>query len=135
MIISVKHQLGSPFDAEEYCLDLSRRFGGYEEGDLIIRGTPLVPMPLELELGIRRDGHLIFRGWHWREGTNPYFQVPNFQRDLQPTDAQRNTVAGLFSGRIQFEGLTIAIGGTTQIICPIDRAREEARLGRTIFLA
>lgn len=135
MVISVKHQMGSRFDGEEYCIDLSRSFGGYEAGDLIIGGTPFVPMPLELELAIRRDGSLIFRAWRWVEGTNPYFHVPGFLTDFQPTDAQRDTVAGLFSGRIKFEGLKIAIGGTTQDVCPIDLQAEEARIGKTIYLA
>ena len=135
MVISIKHELGSRFEDEEYCIDLNRSFGGYEAGDLIIRGTPFVPMPLELELAIRRDGCLIFRAWSWVEGTNPYFHVPGFSRDIHPTDAQRDTVAGLFSGRIKFDGLKLAIGGTLQDICPIDLATEEARIGKTIYLA
>lgn len=135
MVISVKHQMGARFDGDEYCIDLSRPFCGYEEGDLIMRGTPFVPMPLELEIAIRKDGHLIFRAWQWVDGTNPYFHAPSFLTGFEPTETQRETVAGLFSGRIKFEGLKIAIGGTTQNICPIDLEAEEARIGKVLYLA
>lgn len=136
MIISVKRKVGSPFAGDEYCINLDRPFDGYEKGDIIIHGTPFTTLPLELELAIRQNGSLAFRSWDWVYGTNRYFHIPDWQRkDLQPTDAQCDTVAGLFSGRIKFEGLKIEVGGTTQQVCPIDLEREEARIGKTIYLA
>lgn len=54
------------FEGEEYVIDLDRKFEGYEEGDIVISGNPFDctgQFPLSLELGIRRDGSLIFRSW------------------------------------------------------------------------
>ena len=51
-----------------------------------------------------------------------------------PTEAQADTVNGLFSGRIKFEGLKLAVGSTLQRICPIDLQREEKLIGEKIYL-
>jgi hypothetical protein len=59
----------------------------------------------------------------------------HFTIGFVPTAEQIDTVNGLFSGRIKFEGLKIAVGGTVQRICPIDLQREEKLTGKKIYLA
>lgn len=137
MVISVKHEMGSRFDGDEFLIDLSRPFEGYEPGDMVITATPFIAMPLALEIAIRTDGGLIFRAWRFVEGTNPYFHLahPSIDNHFQSTEAQRETVSGLFSGRIRFDGLKLAIGASVQKVCTIDLAGEEARTGKTIYLS
>lgn len=62
-------------------------------------------------------------------------ELREFEKPFIPTEAQCNTVAGLFSGRIRFEGLKIAVGATVQALCPIDMDKEEERVGKRIYLA
>ena len=45
-----------------------------------------------------------------------------------------DTVSGLFSERILYEGLHIPIGATVQEICPINIKREEELIGKKIYL-
>lgn len=131
----------------DYTVDLYRRFEGYEHGDLICFASPwaLSGVPLELEIAIRRDGSLIFRSWEWGGNRNNYLHTREkraedienqFERPFIPTQAQIDTVNGLFSGRILFDGcLHLAPGASLQKICPIDVAAEEARVGKKIYLA
>jgi len=118
---------------DEYVVDLHRPFGGYESGDLICDIT-LFDIFL-LNIAIRKDGSLIFRSWSVTNNGNPYLHTSATKDDFTPTEEQINTVAGLFSGRICFEGLQLAVGASVQAICPIDVAKEEARIGKTIYLA
>ena len=46
-----------------------------------------------------------------------------------------DTVNGLFSGRILFEGVKIAVGKSVLDICPVDVEREERLIGKKIYLA
>jgi len=149
--IAVLKEFGSPFEGEQYEVDLTRQFGGYERGDLICSVCPFgaTYLPLELEIAIRMDGSLIFRAWNFVKNMNYYLhtrEISMKEHDkvkeerphiipFVPTIEQIDTVNGLFSGRIKFEGLKIAVGGTVQDICPIDVKREEMLTGKKIYLA
>lgn len=129
-----------------YAVDLSRRFEGHEPGDLICYASPWLysGIPLRLEIAIRKNGDLAFRSWDFCNDGDPRLQTNakcasdianDFERPFVPTQEQIDTVNGLFSGRIAFDGLKLAPGATLQKICPIDVAAEEARIGKKIYLA
>lgn len=145
MKIQVLKDCIANFEGDVYTIDLSRRFEGYEPGDLICYVCPFSPvMPLQLELAIRADGSLVFRSWKFIESEGNYYlhtrelskaDCKGFQEPFTPTEAQTDTVNGLFSGRIKFEGLRLAVGSTLQRVCPIDVQREEKLIGEKIYLA
>ena len=145
--ISIKKSLLCSFEGEEYIIDLNRQFEGYESGDLICYIYPFYSskLPLRLELAIRQNGDLSFRSWKFTDEQ----QICNYLQTSQkpcndedvlitdsfiPTEAQIDTVNGLFSGRILFEGLSISIGKTVQEICPIDVEKEEKLINKKIYL-
>lgn len=137
MKISVKKGFGSCFQTDEYVIDLNRKFEGYEVEDLIIYGKPFDStdnFPLLLILAIRRNGKLAFRNWQFTKCGSCYFHTDESD-DFVPTLEQMDTVAGLFSGRVKFEGLKLAIGKTILDLCPINIKEEERKIGRKIFLA
>ena len=141
-IITIHEEYPRPGDSGEYTVDTLRRFEGYQPNDLICFCCPFIDVPLRLEIAIRNDGSLVFRRWDWSGRGNTYLHTTEIPapgagatRGFTPSTAQIDTVAGLFSGRIRFEGLRLAPGKTLQKICPIDLAAEEARIGKTIFLA
>ena len=125
----------------DYEVDTDRPFGGYEAGDILCKIAPFFGIPLTLYLGIRKDGSLIFRSWQWGNNGNGYLHLQGGDFDVQhcdyhPTQEQKDTVSGLFSGRIEWEGLKFPVGATLQKVCPVDVEREEQLLGRKIiFLA
>lgn len=133
------------FDEDEYTVDLDRRMDQYTPGDLICYVSPFFGIPLRLEIAIRADGSLAFRSWSFREGNNGYLhtyerpasacQDNAYLPPFTPTAEQIDTVNGLFSGRIRFDGLKLAVGGSVQDICPIDVRREEKLIGQKIYLA
>ena len=136
------------FDGETYTIDLDRAFGGYVAGDLICFVSPWIDMPLTLEIAIRATGELVFRNWAFDGRGNAYLHtreisVEDAAKDTRafsptgftPTAAQIDTVSGLFSRRITFEGLRLSPGGTLQKVCPIDLAAEQATVGHQIYLA
>lgn len=131
------------FDGEQYIVDTNRKFGGYEAGDIICSECPFFGIPLRLEIAIRKNGELVFRSWTFilpdsTGGGNGYLhtQMSELEKSqFKATEEQINTVSGLFSGRIKFEGIKLSPGATLQAICPIDVAAEENRIGKTIFLA
>lgn len=147
-IIAIKsdksYKLSDPrFFGNEYIVDTGRQFEGYKQGDLICYIYPFFDVPLRLEIAIRADGSLAFRKWDWRLGDNGYLHTDekperlcknSYEKPFVPTEAQIDTVNGLFSGRIRFEGLKLPVGGTVQDICPIDVKREEELIGKTIYL-
>ena len=146
MKIAVYKEDSSWFDQDQYLVDLNRESDGYQPGDFICRINPFgIHLPLTLELAIRRDGALAFRAWTFNGDGNSYLHTDElceaeakdvpFQHGFVPTAEQVNTVNGLFSGRIKFEGLQLNVGATVQKICPIDVAREERLTGQTIYLA
>ena len=132
-------------DEINYTVDTSRPFGGYEPGDLICSCQPFHGIPLALEIAIRKDGNLIFRAWRWVDWDgygNPYLHTEEvaesdnpFVHPFVPTQEQSGTVAGLVSGRIKFDGLTIAVGKTVLDVTKPDFDAEEQRLGRKIYFA
>ena len=118
----------------DYTVDLDRQFEGYEKGDLICHVCPFLKIPLMLEIAIRADGNLIFRYWEWSfKGINSYLHTDEKPDKFTPTKAQIDTVNGLFSGRITFDGLKLAVGATVQDICPIDLTTEEKRCNKKIY--
>lgn len=144
MKIQVLKDYTANFEDDVYTIDLNRKFDGFEPGDLICYACPFSPaMPLQLELAIRADGSLIFRSWKFIEGEGNHYlhtrelseaDCKGIQMPFTPTEAQTDTVNGLFSGRIKFEGLKLAVGSTLQRICPIDLQREEKLIGEKIYL-
>lgn len=124
----------------DYTIDTSRKFDGYQADDLICYVNPFFAIPLRLEIAIRTDGSIIFRRWAWGPGnnylhTNEKSANETLLTPFVPTQAQIDTVNGLFSGRIKFEGLKLAVGASVQKICPIDVRREEKLTGNKIYLA
>lgn len=124
----------------DYTIDTNRKFGGYQADDLICYVNPFFAIPLRLEIAIRTDGSIIFRSWAWGSGSNylhtneePASETPLIP--FVPTQAQIDTVNGLFSGRIKFDGVKLAVGASVQKICPIDVRREEELTGNKIYLA
>lgn len=132
---------------EEVTIDTDRGFGGFEPGDLICTCQPFFGVPLELELAIRKDGSLIFRAWNWVTRNsigdwNQYLHTTEvvksenpFVSPFVPTQEQSDTVAGLVSGRITFEGLKIAVGKTVLDLTKPDFDAEEKRIGRKLYFA
>ena len=134
MEISVKHKFNSYFDSDEYLIDLDRKFEGYERGDLICFLTPFYPMPLQLNIAIRVNGDIIFRSWDWVKGCNNYLHTYQKPNEFTATPEQIDTINGLVSGRIKFEGLKIAVGKTVLDLAPLDKEEEEQRCGHKIYL-
>ena len=133
-IAIISEGLGSPFKGDKYEVDTSRPFGGYEAGDLMCHVQPFFGVPLTLYMAIRKNGDLIFRSWTWSDVGNCYLHTDEKPDKFTATPEQIDTVNGLFSGRILFEGLKIAVGATVQDICPIDVKHEEELTGNKIFL-
>lgn len=103
-------------------------------------------MPLRLTIAIRADGSIAFRSWEFiKKSPNGYLHTyeysvkqceeNKFFTPFIPTPEQIDTVNGLFSGRIKFDGLKLAVGGSVQDICPIDVRCEEKLIGQKIYLA
>ena len=142
--ISIKKDMYcNKFEGDEYIIDTNRKFGGCEVGDLICCIHPFFSVPLRLEIAIRRDGQIVFRSWNWDTKENGYlhtYEKPenlceSFEIPFKATQEQTDTVNGLFSGRIRFEGLELPVGASVQAVCPIDVKREEELLGRRIYLS
>ena len=143
-IVVINQMCGSKDKGKEYTIDPERKFEGYQEGDLICYIAPFYGIPLTLNIAIRKTGELIFRSWSWNGGGNKYLHTEEvaagrekspFQRGFVPTQAQIDTVSGLFSGRITFDGLELPPGKSLQEICHIDVKREEELVGHKIYLA
>ena len=131
--IAIIKEIGSCFETEQYIIDLKRKFEGYEANDIICKTTPFYNMPLTLEIAIRADGSLVFRGWEFTDRYNSYLHT-NTSLDFEPTEEQVNTVNGLFSGRIKFEGLKLSPGKTLQSICPINVKKEEKLINKKLYV-
>ena len=125
-------------------IDFDRKFEGYQSGDLFCVAAPFVGIPATLEIAIRKNGEIAFGSWAWNGGGNDYLHTTEVaagreQNALQigfvPTQEQIDTVNGLFSGRIKFDGLKLKPGKTLLDICPIDINREGALVHHKIYLA
>lgn len=134
MKISVKKKPFCNFDGDEYIVDLDRAFGGYQKGDLICFIQPWLEMPLVLYLAIRTDGSMVFRSWNFSDRGNTYLHTYEKPEKFTATPEQIDTVNGLWSGRLRFEGLKLPVGMTMQHICPIDVQAEEKLTGRKIYI-
>lgn len=135
IVVDYEEYLKEPVD---YVVDFQREFEGFEEGDLIISGNPFDgtgQVPIELELGIRKNGEIIFRKWKLSD-VGPYFHTGAriVDRNFTATEEQTNTVSGLSSGRLKFDGLKLKIGASVFKICPFDQEKEEKMLGEDIYL-
>lgn len=123
---------------ESYTVDLNRKDEiMYVPGGMICMIAPWAcsGIPLVLDICICPDGGILHRGWDWSGNANQYLHTSDKKAEIRVTEEMINTVNGLFSGRILFEGLKIPVGGTVQGICPIDCEREEKRTGKKIYLA
>lgn len=123
------------FDGEFYEVDVSRKMEPYTPGDLIAYVDPFFGIPLRLYFAIRSNGTMAFRAWEISNGQCTYVHTTETQDHFTATPEQIDTVNGLFSRRLTFEGLYLAPGKTLQDICPIDVAREESITGEKIYLA
>lgn len=118
-----------------YEVDTNRKFEDYKKGDLICFVAPFFGIPLTLEFSVRANGTIAFRKWDWnRKESNSYLHTDENPETFIATEQQIDTVSGLFSGRIKFDGLKIAVGGTVQDICPVDVKKEEKLIGKKIYL-
>lgn len=147
MKIAILKESNSPFNGDQYVVDLGRKFEGYEPGDLICYCNPFIGIPLKLEIAIRKNGELVFREWKWNDSGYCYLHTDEisekefsendkeYPKPFIPTKEQCYTVNGLFSGRITFDGLKLDPGASLQKICPINVKREEELIGQKIYLA
>lgn len=135
MKIGVKKKSFCNFDGDEYIVDLDRAFESYQKGDLICFIRPWLEMPLVLYLAIRTDGSMVFRSWSFSDRGNAYLHTDEKPEKFKATPEQIDTVNGLWSGRLRFEGLKLPVGATVQNICPIDVQAEEKLTGRKIHIA
>ena len=122
-------------NVESYEVNTLRQFEGYEPGDMVCYCSPFSDMPLTLEIAIRKDGSIVFRRWNWNKESNYYLHTSENPDEFEPTEAQRDTVNGLWSGRLDFEGIKLPVGLTVQKICPVDVTKEEEILNKKIYLA
>jgi hypothetical protein len=99
----------------------------YKKGGMICSVAPWssYDCPLTLSVCICPDGEIINRGWTWHGDANSYLHTTSKPEDVIVTKEMRETVSGLFSGRIKIDGLNIGVGATVQNICPIDFTLEE----------
>lgn len=147
MKIAILRDSNSIFEEEQYIVDLNRKFDRHEHGNLKCYCNPFVEIPLKLNISIRKNGDIIFQGWEWTDKGYCYLQTDeisekdfnkqpvSWRKPFVPTEEQIDTVNGLFSGRITFEGLRLDPGSSLQKICPINVKREEKLTGQKIYLA
>lgn len=123
-----------PFTEMEYEFDMTRPAEPRNPESIVLSGSPFTKMGLNtlLTLAIQPDGSIAFRGWKEEKYcVAEYFSLDAiYSESFSPTQKQRDTMAGLFSGRIRWEGLRILIGMMPQKICPINIKAEEKRWGR-----
>lgn len=123
-----------PFTGMEYEFDMLRPPQPYQYGSIVLCGSPFTRMGLYtmLTLAIQPDGSIVFRGWKEVQYlASEYFGLGAYYSEaFTPTQNQRDTMDGLFSGRIRWEGLRILIGMMPQKICPINIEAEEKRWGK-----
>jgi len=136
MEITIKGEYGRP----DITIKIGTEYGSemYRKGGMICRVAPWSSSgcPITLSICICPDGAILKRAWDWvtTSGTNPYLHAISKQEDVEVTDAMRDTVGGLFSGRILVDGVKIAVGASVQEICPIDLEKEEQVVGKKIFV-
>jgi len=114
----------------------------FEKGLLAFRFAPfgIQGCPLTLNFGVTREGKIVHRGYDWSgKGYSSYIQYDENLLDnkkAEVTDAMKETISGLWSGRIEVDGFRIGVGATVQqFIKGIDVEAEEQRCGKKIYLA
>lgn len=129
------NQINIDFSGEKYTVNLNEKDETiYTEGGMICRISPWATIiPLVLDICICPDGDILHRGWEWGKA-NFYLHTDDDPKFVFVTEEMTNTVSGLFSGRIEYKGLNLAIGKSVQEICPINIAKEEELIGRKIYL-
>jgi hypothetical protein len=101
----------------------------------IIEGIPLV-----LNMAITPQGDILKRGFNWKGNASYYLELSrDISSDLlnsfEVTPRMKETVEGLFSGRIKFMDFNVPVGKTVQrAVGGISLEDEEKRLGKKIFL-
>lgn len=83
-----------------------------KRGDFIRYVQPWIQIPLCLEFAIRTDGGLVFPSWAFTTRGNYYLHTNEKPENLKATPKQCDTISDLWSGRIRFAGLKIAVGAT-----------------------
>lgn len=136
------------FEGDEYVIDFGReREGEIDTGAIRCTIAPWSTQAylMTLTFDIRRDGSMQFISWEYADLDAPFYLQAAYltRRDhkegrLVATTAQKETVLGLVSGRLRFEGLKLPVGQTLMEVAGLsgeDFAAEEARCGRKIVLA
>ncbi len=128
----------APFDGDDYEINPNRKADVIPKGCIFLYGCPFAEMgfPVVLRIAISPDGTILFNGWDFCGSGCLYFHVekwslPYYLRQ-KPTKKQAETISGLFSGRIKWEGIRLLIGMTPQEVCPIDIEAEAARWGKKV---
>ena len=138
-IIKVRRNELDPFEADEYEIDLDyMNFNRDMRGCIRAQCAPIFGLPITLNVDICPDGHVEVCNWCFDGNTNRYLHVSSIWKDVKPTEAQRETVLGIFSGRVRVEGLKLAVGKSLQDLCDItaaDLQAESNRVGSQILLA
>ena len=128
------------FEGKSYTFDPQRKMEPYTLGDLICDVTPFFGIPFRLGFAIRSDGNMAFREWSPTMAVDATY-IQTIERldgesPFHPTEQQIDTISGLFSRRLNFEGLYLPPGASLMMFCPPDVAdREEKRIGHKIYLS
>jgi len=140
------------FTVKGFGVDITRRADdGYAEDMNRIPCfiDPFHGIPLQLQIFIMSDGSLKFRAWEWKCKdplyNNGYLHVNEDEltnyghKEFHPTPAQKETVLGLLSRRITWEGLNLSPGATLQKavgdLTAEDIAAEENKAGKRMVFA
>ncbi len=130
----------------EYTVDTERRPDPGRTRDAIpCLCQPFHGIPLTLKLNIEPSGVLLFHSWEWNDGGTSYLHTRiiepeywDYRPHFQATPQQRETVAGLLSRRLTWEGLPLHPGLSLEravALSEADIAAEEKRQGRKMYFA
>lgn len=135
MEITIKGDYGSSNTTIKMGRDYNAEI--HRKGGMICKVSPwgASGCPITLDICICPDGTILKRSWNWDGSLNPYLHTHSELEDIEVTNAMRDTVSGLFSGRILVDGVKIGVGVSVQNICPIDVEKEEQLTGNKIYCA
>lgn len=134
MKITIKDDFAGNIEVDTYRRDKVV----YKKGAMICFVAPWSSSgcPLTLSISICPDGSILHRGWSWTDDRAcNYLHTTAKAEDVEVTSEMKETLAGLWSGRIKVDGIKIAVGATPQRICPINLKDEEKRAGKQLFVA
>ena len=114
----------------------------YVKGSLLCSFAPFIieGIPLVLNMGITPQGEILNRGCNWKGNASHYLEISrDISADIinacEATPKMKETVEGLFSGRIKYMNFSVSVGKTVQrAVGGISLEDEEKRLGKKIFL-